>query len=144
MGITATAGAKAFSHTFSLALTATILTNLAQYTAWKGMAHGGSHWHRYGPAYLLVIATPLLLADLTRHSLQDAGVWTGPSSRMYRDDCSPVTGLHGFYCLSLTGWVFSIFCTYTGFFLMVFAVFWSSKIMHKLRHAWHHIHIARR
>ena len=50
---------------------------------------------------------------------QDAGVWTGPSSRMYRDDCSPVTGLHGFYCLSLTGWVFSIFCTYTGFVLMI-------------------------
>lgn len=35
MGITATAGAKAFSHTFSLVLTFTILTNLTQYTYWK-------------------------------------------------------------------------------------------------------------
>jgi hypothetical protein len=40
MGITATAGAKAFSHTFSLALTLAILTNLVQYTAWKGASKG--------------------------------------------------------------------------------------------------------
>lgn len=35
MGITATAGAKAFSHTFSLVFTFAILTNLTQYTYWK-------------------------------------------------------------------------------------------------------------
>ncbi len=71
MGITATAGAKAFSHTFSLALTLAILTNLTQYMYWKSAYKvGGSLWSRQGPTILLAIATPLLVADLMRHCLQ--------------------------------------------------------------------------
>ncbi|KAG2486720.1 hypothetical protein HYH03_014648 [Edaphochlamys debaryana] len=136
MGISATAGAKAFSHTFSLAFTFAILTNLSQYLAWKAQTRRGTHWQRYGPAWLTLIAVPLLLADQVRHCLQDSDIWTGPSSRMYRPDCYPVTGLHGFLCLSLTGWVFSILCTYLGFVLLVVAVFWSSSLLKKLRHAW--------
>ncbi|GFR45242.1 hypothetical protein Agub_g6346 [Astrephomene gubernaculifera] len=136
MGITATAGAKAFSHTFSLALTLAILTNLAQYTAWKGAARSGTPWRRFGPSWLLLAATPLLCADLVRHCLQDAGIWDGPSSRMYRPGCAPVTGLHGFACLSVTGWLFSIAATYSGFALMVTAVLWSSNLVPKLRAAW--------
>ena len=38
IGITATAGAKVISHTFSLALTLAILTNLTQYMAHKAAA----------------------------------------------------------------------------------------------------------
>ncbi|GLC35409.1 hypothetical protein PLESTB_000567700 [Pleodorina starrii] len=136
MGITATAGAKAFSHTFSLALTLAILTNLAQYTAWKALGRSGTHWQRFGPAWLLVIATPLMCADLMRHCLQDSDIWTGPSSRMYRDHCGPVSGLHGFWCLSITGWLFSIVFTYSGFVLLVTAVLWSSNLIAKLRLAW--------
>ena len=48
MGIAATAGAKAFSHTFSLVLTLALLTNLAQYTAWKR-----SLLRRYGEPFML-------------------------------------------------------------------------------------------
>lgn len=29
-----------------------------------------THWQRYGPTYLLAIATPLVLADQVRHVLQ--------------------------------------------------------------------------
>lgn len=136
MGITATAGAKAFSHTFSLAFTLAILTNLAQYFAWKGNTRRGTHWQRYGPAWLLVIATPLVCADMTRHCLQDSGIWTGESSRMYRPGCGPVSGLHGILCLSVTGLVFSILFTYSGFILMITAVVWSSGLRGKLRAAW--------
>ena len=48
----------------------------------------------------------------------DSGVWFGPSSSMYRPGCSPVSGLHGFWCLSVTGWTFQL-CTWIGFALMV-------------------------
>lgn len=104
--------------------------------AWKGSAKSGTHWQRFGPAYLLLVATPLACADMTRHCLQDAGIWTGESSRMYRGDCSSVSGLHGILCLSVTGWLFSIVFTYSGFILMVTAVFWSSNLGPKLQRAW--------
>ncbi len=38
---------------------------------------------------------------------------------MYRPDCGPVSGLHGILCLSVTGLVFSILFTYSGFILMI-------------------------
>ena len=30
----------------------------------------GTHWQRYGPLYLMLLAVPLVMADLTRHVLQ--------------------------------------------------------------------------
>lgn len=135
LGITATAGAKAFSHSLSLALTLTILTNLTQYMAWKAKARAGGHWRRYGPTYLMAAAVPLATADLFRHALQDGGLWDGPSSHMYRPDCGPVSGLHGFLCLSLTGWLFTIVFTYSGFGCMLAGVAWGTNLPRALRHA---------
>ena len=34
----------------------------------------GTHWQRYGPLYLVGIAVPLVMADLTRHVLQGESV----------------------------------------------------------------------
>jgi hypothetical protein len=51
---------------------------------------------------------------------------------MYREDCEDARGLHGFTCLTLVGWVFSIACTYSGFGLMVCAVTWSSGLVPKV------------
>lgn len=52
-----------------------ILTNLTQYSYWKTLTKVGTHWHRFGPVYLLALATPLLLADMTRHCLQVRACW---------------------------------------------------------------------
>lgn len=71
--MTASAGAKAFSHNLSFAITLTALTNLAQYTYWKALSRRGSHWRRFGPVYLACAAVPLVMADLTRHVLQGMG-----------------------------------------------------------------------
>mmetsp|Transcript_30509 Transcript_30509/g.67644 ORF Transcript_30509/g.67644 Transcript_30509/m.67644 type:complete len:152 (+) Transcript_30509:433-888(+) len=147
MGITASAGAKAFSHTFSLTLTFAILTNLVQYTVHKAAEKCSStltHWQRYGPSYLLAIATPLVCADLTRHCLQDSGIWPAPGSSMYidSDDCDDVSGLKGLRCLTLVGWLFSIIFTYSGFALMVIAVLWSANLPAKISRAWSEISIA--
>lgn len=34
------------------------------------MSRRGSHWQKYGPLYLVSVAVPLIMADLTRHVLQ--------------------------------------------------------------------------
>ncbi|GAX80203.1 hypothetical protein CEUSTIGMA_g7641.t1 [Chlamydomonas eustigma] len=137
IGITATAGAKAISHTFSLALTLAILTNLAQFMAHKAAARKGklTTWRRYGPTYLLLAATPLVLADQVRHCLQDSGIWPEPGSSMYIDDCD-IHGLHSFFCLTPIGWIFSIFFTYSGFSLMMVSILWSTNLIGKLSRAW--------
>lgn len=34
------------------------------------LACRGSHWRKYGPLYLILLAIPFIMADLTRHVLQ--------------------------------------------------------------------------
>lgn len=54
-------------------------------------AHQRTHWLRYGPTYLTVVATLLVMADNTRHVLQDTKVWPSgpwPGSSQYLSDCS--------------------------------------------------------
>ena len=93
LGLATTEAAKALSHTFSFALTLTVLTNLCQFTILKCCAdtHRRPLHRRYAPAILVCASVPLIMADLTRHVLQDAGIWPAGhdrwSSSMYR---SPV------------------------------------------------------
>mmetsp|Transcript_32028 Transcript_32028/g.65974 ORF Transcript_32028/g.65974 Transcript_32028/m.65974 type:complete len:221 (-) Transcript_32028:626-1288(-) len=138
IGISATAASRNISHTFSLALTLAILTNLIQFMAHKAATKPGAltHWQRYGPVWLLAAATPLILADQVRHCLQDSGIWPEPGSSMFRDDCDKTTGLSGFWCLTPVGWLFAICFTYSGFGLMMASVIWSTKIFTKLQRAW--------
>lgn len=72
-----------------------MLTNLTQYATHKCAQQRywrPTHLSRYGPAYLVALSVPLVMADLTRHVLQDAGFWkAGPSalsSAMYKSDWS--------------------------------------------------------
>lgn len=92
---------------------------------------------------LLALATPLLLADLMRHCLQDADIWPAPGSAMYRDDCDSVRGISGLMCLTAVGWIFSIICTYSGFILMITSVIWSANLGEKLRHVWSQINLGK-
>lgn len=136
--MTASAAAKSFSHSISAAVTLACLTNLTQYVHWKGVTskRRGSFWRRHGPTILCALAVPLVMLDLTRHLLQDAEIWTGPSSHMFRPDCSPTTGLSGIRCLSWTGFFFTIVGTYTGFALLLIGVFWSAGFVGKVKRAW--------
>lgn len=104
----------------------------------------GSHWQRYGPLYLVLLAIPLVMADLTRHVLQDSGIWSGPSSAMYRPHCGhSERRLGGITCLSVTGWLFTIIFTYTGFACMMIGVFWAADMQVKIARAWKGIRRAR-
>ncbi|GFH20859.1 membrane selenoprotein, partial [Haematococcus lacustris] len=44
-------------------------------------------------------------------------------------------GIHGLACLTLVGWLFSILFTYSGFVLMISAVFWSASLGSKIKAA---------
>jgi hypothetical protein len=49
-----------------------------------------THWLKYGPTYLTILATLLVMADNTRHVLQDVKVWPSgpwPGSSQYRPNC---------------------------------------------------------
>jgi hypothetical protein len=61
---------------------------------------------------------------------------------MYRPGCGPVRGLHGFWCLSVTGACFQL-ATYIGFALMISGVVWQADLIPKLRAAWRDIKRAR-
>jgi hypothetical protein len=112
-GGAATAAARTAAHTASFGLSLAILTNLVQLTAHKCRASG-----RYGPAWAAAAATALLMADPTRHVLQDAGVWSGPGSNMYAEGCTDASGLRGLSCLTPLGWLSSVLATGAGFALL--------------------------
>jgi len=80
-------------------------------------------------------AVPLVMADLTRHVLQDAGMWTGPSSSMYDEACCAAhscRGTHGLQCLTITGMFLTIGCTYAGFISLMIGVIWAANIPKKV------------
>lgn len=144
MGFTASAGAKALSHSLSFGVTLAALTNLAQYATWKAHGRRGSHWQRYGPAYLIAASVPLVLADNVRHLLQDADIWPAPGSSMYREDCPhAVHGFQGITCLTLVGWLFTIVFTYSGFACMMAGVVWGADLHKKLPKAYRDIRRSR-
>merc|ERR1711908_153773 len=79
---------------------------------------------------LMILSTLLIMADPSRHVLQDIGVWTGEmGSSQYGSGCHDET----FYCLSFVGWLFTVFFTYSGFILLLAVTFWSADVISKYR-----------
>lgn len=117
------------SHTITWGVNLAVLTNLTQYVwhqqmkkTWKR----GRHWERFGPVYLVGLSVPLVMADLTRHILDDEHI-LGPGWAMFRPGCSP----DGITCLSVVGWIFTIVCTYSGFICLFVGVLWSADVHKK-------------
>lgn len=83
----------------------------------------------YGPALLVSVASILIIADPTRHVLQDLQLIGAP---MYKPHCRVET----FACLSIIGWFFTVFCTYVGFALFFGGVIWNSNIVDRIVKQW--------
>jgi len=112
------------------------MVGLAMYIGWSAKRRSGSHWHKWGPTYLTVIAGFLIMADLSRHVLEDLSWWPermGPNGKWgsgeYRDDCHEET----MHCLSLIGVLFTIVSTYSGFLFLVIGTMWNANIVDKLK-----------
>lgn len=88
----------------------------------------GSCFQVYGPTILAMFATIFVMADLTRHVMQDTGFWPAPGSSEYKEGCHEET----FHCLNTLGWVFTVVFTYLGFTLLMVSSFWNANICEKI------------
>jgi len=126
-GGSATAAARQSGHLASIIITAALMLALFLYTLRGSRVRSGTHVDKYGPSYLVGFAVPLVLADLVRHVLLDHYSWSELS--MYRDDCND----EYLNCLSTTGILVTIVCTYTGFLLLFVGSLWNANILDKCR-----------
>lgn len=115
VGGTVTASARSLGHTISFCVTLAMMLAITAYMIYCSRRRHGPHCFKYGPTYIMLMASVLIMADLVRHVLQDANIWPEPSSRQYRPGCHDET----FKCLSGIGIVFTILCTYIGFALLM-------------------------
>jgi len=113
----------------SFVLTLVMLLALLAYVVHCSKRRRGTTWRKYGPTILTAISFPLIMADPTRHVLQDQKVWPAPSSSEYRPDCKT----ESIHCLSVLGVFFTIIFTYLGFCFLMYGSLWNGNIMAKLR-----------
>jgi len=147
------AAARSLGHVISLAVTGfmmIVVNGFMLYTIKKRDRSRGFLFY-YGPLILTLIATPLILADIVRHVLQDNGVWKEcdrADNVMWSDDC---TWSSSQYKCNLTppscvpdsqetmahlapmGVLFTIVFTYLGFFCLMIGTLWNANICQKLQ-----------
>lgn len=143
-----------------------IFTNIVQYAysrTLKTRKDKQPFCRKWGPFNCLLAATILTMADLVRHLVNDA--WgtacTDTTSGQMLALCTPgkpetckmveskydkycysrdvaneFSGGEGFPHLSVYGWVFTIFCTWSGFILLFIGIFWLINFPAKLRAQW--------
>jgi hypothetical protein len=132
VGGTVTAAARELGHWITFGLTLFMMILITAYTWYKSKDRWGTYWDRYGPLYLVAASSFLIMADPTRHILQDLHVWkAGPewnSSSMYRWHCHHET----LVCLTFVGWMFEL-CTYIGFIMLITGSMWNANIVDKMR-----------
>jgi len=127
-----TAAARSLGHYISFGVTLTMMIGINIYIAYKSQNRKRPHWVKYGPLYFTLIAALLVMADLTRHVLQDLNVWKSgpfPGSSQYRDGCNEET----IKCLSVVGVFFTIIATYLGFIFLFIGTMWNANILVKLK-----------
>lgn len=108
---------------------------------------------KWSPFFILVMATCLSMADLVRHLVNDA--WSKVCEEVDKGQLLSIDGKrldpkYDTYCysqdvareytdtdaLSVYGWVFTIFCTWTGFILLFVGIFWLINFPEKIRQQW--------
>jgi len=135
-----------------------VLVNAFIFWSLKNRRRSKGWCHYYGPLCLTLTATPLIMADLVRHVLQDSGVWPecdrpnglvwAPkcnwSSSQYKcnlpgpEHCIP-NSEENLKHLAPMGIVFTIVFTYSGFICLFVGTLWNANIIKKcgqLREKW--------
>jgi len=109
-----------FAHTITFGITLAIMTNFIQYFYVKSSKRSGSHFIKYGPLYLSILATCMVMMDLTRHVLQDNDLI---HMSMYNEDGS----------LTSVGIFMTVLGTWFGYTCLFIAVFWQINFIPKLK-----------
>lgn len=133
-----TAASRTLGHWISFATTLAMMLAMAAYMMWSSRKRSNkSHFHKYGPTYLVILASLFIMADLTRHILEDIKVWpsqmkNGWGSAQYSHSLT-CQGKEVFRCLTQVGWLFTVVFTYLGFFLLIVGTMWNSNIVSKAK-----------
>lgn len=159
-----TPATRSFSHAITFGIDLAVFTNIVQFAVVKTnkTRTDKPFCRKWGPVFCLVLATLFAMADLVRHLVNDA--WgtdcreLQPSESMQlchgskgacevlgpkfdkacfsRSVANEFSGGEGFPHLSVYGWVFTIFCTWSGFILLFVGVFWVISFPQKMRAKW--------
>jgi len=148
-----TTAARSLGHAISLGVTGfmmIVVNGFMIYTLNKRDRSKGFLFY-YGPLMLTLLATPLILADIVRHILQDTGVWEEcdrPDNVYWSSDCTWKSNQYKCnllppHCvpdsqenmahLSPMGILFTIVMTYLGFICLMIGTLWNANICHKIR-----------
>jgi len=160
-----TSSSRSFSHALTWGINLAVLTNMLHYIYSKCKRSRKNHPHlrKWGPCYLLIAAIFLVLADLTRHLVNDA--WGTQNCKSIVVDISQLNKINATHdplpltlpegaayivCeshsiaaeynkeghLSAYGWTLTIFCTWTGFLCMVVGILWGIGLPKKIAFQW--------
>jgi len=130
VGGTVSAASRKLGHWISFGVTGGLMLGMVLYMLYNARKYRWGRPHiKYGPTIMTTFAALLIMADISRHVMQDIGWWPSPGSNQYRDDCEH----ENLECLSVVGWFFTIIMTYTGFSLLFVAALWNAKICEKLK-----------
>jgi len=127
-----TAAARSLGHYISFGITLSMMIGVNCYIGYKSRQRKGKFFYKYGPLFLTIAAALLIMADLTRHVLQDVNIWPSgpwPGSSEYRNGCNEET----VRCLSVLGIFFTIIATYSGFICLFIGTMWNANIIAKFR-----------
>lgn len=75
VGGTATASARSLSHHLSFGITLAMVIAITAFLAWESRKRRAAVESKYGPLTMCLFASLLIMADPTRHLLQDTHVW---------------------------------------------------------------------
>lgn len=78
IGMASSAGLNALAHSVTFGINLAVFTNLAQYMytdTKRRRANIPFHFRKWGPFYCIVAATIGVMADLSRHLINDANNW---------------------------------------------------------------------
>lgn len=124
-----------FFHGIQVAITFALMTNVVQFAWWTVKSKkrpSWTHWDRYGPVYVLMVSTCLVMVQPT--CMLVISSW-GIDNFFFDNSSNP----NALVPNTLTGWMIQVFCTYLGYILLFIGVFWATQLHKKIMKKWNTI-----
>ncbi len=118
-----------FFHGIQVAITFALMTNVVQF-AWhsRKKKRGMSHCEKYGPVYILLVSTCLVMVQPT--CMLVISSW-GIDNFFFDGG-----NTNALVPNTTTGWLIQVFCTYVGYILLFIGVFWTTQLHQKIYKQW--------
>lgn len=114
-----TAGAKSFTHSLTWGINLAIFSNMLQFVGRRAQLRDQYSWARkWGPFWCIFWGMIFMMADLTRHLLNDAF------------NIMPMENDDGSY--TVYGIVFTFILTWLGAALLLVGILWDTKLIQKV------------